>query len=236
MKLHINTMIWLNLSKAILAVSLSLQTSTSLKGDYIDAEPRRHEPILEQVYQSAWSLCLGFEVKKLGCIHPLSIMPMLDDKTIAENRQSQQAFYTSVVTYIDSYYLRIDPNLLADSTRLQIAFPIEEKEIMGSTIRGCIFSFGYPQISGLADTAVQDRLNQTLKNEILRDDRWPRAPGSLSCEDPFLETVSEEQKRISISSSARMRCHVAFARGSLVSINCIGAVSPVPIQLCFIIR
>lgn len=118
--------------------------------------------------------------------------------TLSEQHfEAQRYLYYRLAQHADKHGLPLDtiaPLLIADNEDLSFSFPVEKEEIIGPNIVGCVFTLEYPQISGLANKEIQNQLNESLKSEILRRDRWPRRPGDLGCNDPLPDSMSDERK------------------------------------------
>lgn len=107
----------------------------------------------------------------------------------------------------DSIHLdEIDPTLIADRDRFNIQFRTE-------STRDCRYTMQYPEVSGLANTRVQTRLNRSLRQNMIEQ---MQISGDLlegnRCPDELQNPIETYTRTF--------RCTTHFAKSRLISLTC----------------
>ncbi len=106
----------------------------------------------------------------------------------------------------------IEPKLMAKQAKLNIQFKTQSSQ-------DCRLTMRYPTISGLADTALQARLNDSLRQEMMAKMRAPE----VMLDGDRCRNVSQKPGEVYTRTGG---CKVHFAEESLVSISCLSYLSP----------
>lgn len=138
----------------------------------------------------------------------------IDDSSPSPLQSTQPSSSTRADSIVN--FDKIDSTLIAPGTKFDIQFSTESS---GS----CSHTLQYPQVSGLANTALQTELNRGLRQNmieqmgitgnLLEGDRCPREALRDSQNQPRLYTWTSE-------------CKTRFADSRLVSIECLTLTTP----------
>jgi len=125
---------------------------------------------------------------------------------------------------------KIDPNLVAEGEKLQVSY-IREYE--SSPNNFCVFDVKYPQISGLKDLAIQERINYKLWVAITKiaykdfqkllqeEPRYNDCQAEVTKSEVFSDlTLQQFKERYRRRISIDRPCQIKYAKKSLVSLIC----------------